>query len=582
MNNTLSREPKIIQPTLKNMFAEYSRIYIIPDFQRAYVWSEEQCETLWNDFYNKLDIEHLDKEFDRSQKYQLGVTIHAVSENQQELEIVDGQQRTISLSLLFRALYNEMPDNAVDKINIGKCIWHDDATGQLDITKQKVVNKMFEDDDKATFNTILSTGKVPKGAKDNYATNFIFFRDKVRELSALGANILQVFAKRILENVAVIQIVLEDVYSAIEWFTNHNAKNVPLSYTDIFKTAFCKIAQDTKGLTFRQLVANKWDALEKRCNEIFKMPKGNNAIKPLEYIFFLYTRKQKPFSKITAEHYAQVYINSSYLKTVHTLDEIIDLAGFLAELAGKKKTTIDDRALRIVFILTNINKSLFWELLTHLFFQKRNSYNVVDNDILVPFLQRLLAVFIGAAASGKYKRYNCIAESLKRFAFIFSNDATNVEKFSASTIKDCLHHLANDTRSKAIAKQLLYWLTFQDLQQPPPARKLSVEHIFASSLIHNRTWQAPNAVDSLGNLALLEDSLNKKASNLPYNEKALLYKGMTQDKKLQPTFNLELIRLAETTQDFNEPDILSRNEKIIKTILDYLDSFGLLSRDSIF
>ena len=582
MNNTLGREPAIAQPTLKNMFAEYSRIYVIPDFQRAYVWSEEQCEILWNDFYSNLEIEHLDKEFDRSQKYQLGVTIHAVSENQQELEIVDGQQRSISLSLLFRALYNEMPDNAIDKINIGKCIWHDDSTGQLDITKQKIVNKMFDDDDKATFNTILSTGKVPKGTKDNYAANFIFFRNKGRELSSLSANVLQVFAKRILENVSVIQIVLDDVYSAIEWFSNHNAKGVPLAYTDIFKTAFCKIAQDTKGLSFRQEVANKWDALEKRCNEIFKMPKGDNALTPLSYIFFLYTRKQKPFSKITANHYAKFYINSQYLKTVHTLDEIIDLAGFLAELTGKKKTTIDDRALRIVFILSNINKSLFWELLTYLFFQKRDSHNVVDNDILPPFLQRLLAVFIGAVASGKYAKYSCENESAKRSAFIFSNDTTTVEKFSASTIKDCLNHLTNDTRSKAIVKQLLYWLTFQDLQQPLPTRKLSVEHIFAISLAPNRTWQVPNAVDTLGNLALLEDNLNKKASNLPYNDKTLLYKGTTQDKKLQPTFNLELIQLAETTRDFNEPEILSRNEKIIKTVLDYLDSFGLLNRDSIF
>ena len=524
-----------------------------------------------------------DNEFNRAQTYEVGITIMAEDTEKQRLEIVDGQQRTITFMLLFRALFNELPESAIDKINIGKCLWRDDSKSMLDTSQQKVVNVMFMDDDKETFNAIIRTGVVPKGARDHYAKNFIFLRDKIRELATLRANALQVFAKRILENVNFVQHVLDGTLNAITYFENHNAKGVPLEYTALLKTAFCKLAQNTKGFDARNRVAKNWEDLEQRCNAIFKSGRG---LKPLPYIFFLYTRKAAPLNKkISTKNYALFYHDKKapHLKSLHTFGEIVALSVFLAELAGLKKSVIDERTLRNVFILKNINMSLFWEFLAHIFFKHRDAHNVVDNGILTPFLERFLAVNVGVIASGNPNRFANSKEIAKRVDFIFDGNIDHVEKFSASAIQDCLTHNTNpDGKDYSISKYLLYWLTFYDLQQPIPNKKLHIEHIFAKTLAGNRIWQITNTVNLLGNLALLEGNLNQKATNLDFANKAVLYKGKTQDKKLQPTFNRELIQLAETYRDFNEPEILSRNQKIIKTVLDYLDSFGLLIRDFVF
>ena len=36
--------------TIQQLFNDNKTHFLIPDYQRAYSWTEEQCQTLWNDF----------------------------------------------------------------------------------------------------------------------------------------------------------------------------------------------------------------------------------------------------------------------------------------------------------------------------------------------------------------------------------------------------------------------------------------------------------------------------------------------------------------------------------------------------
>lgn len=70
----------------------------IPDYQRPYVWNTERVKILLEDLDSH--ISHKDK--NTPEKYLLGSLI--LYENKGEIEVVDGQQRLVSLALILRVL----------------------------------------------------------------------------------------------------------------------------------------------------------------------------------------------------------------------------------------------------------------------------------------------------------------------------------------------------------------------------------------------------------------------------------------------------------------------------------------------
>ena len=86
------------QKTVVDIFSGKNR-YIIPMYQRAYSWDEEQCVELWEDL-NKAYEE------DADEGYFLGnIVIAKNSTSKNELEVIDGQQRLIALTLLIKVLF---------------------------------------------------------------------------------------------------------------------------------------------------------------------------------------------------------------------------------------------------------------------------------------------------------------------------------------------------------------------------------------------------------------------------------------------------------------------------------------------
>ena len=66
--------------------------YIVPGFQRDYDWDQDQWEELW------ADIETLDEEHYHYMGY-----IVLQRKGQHEFEVIDGQQRLVTLSLIVLA-----------------------------------------------------------------------------------------------------------------------------------------------------------------------------------------------------------------------------------------------------------------------------------------------------------------------------------------------------------------------------------------------------------------------------------------------------------------------------------------------
>lgn len=71
--------------------------FVVPEFQRGYAWGRDQWQALWD------DVEHVSRR-DQSQHYGGSIMISATGAEARMVELVDGQQRMTSISLMLAAL----------------------------------------------------------------------------------------------------------------------------------------------------------------------------------------------------------------------------------------------------------------------------------------------------------------------------------------------------------------------------------------------------------------------------------------------------------------------------------------------
>src|ERR1700686_2742363 len=81
--------------TVQEAFREC--FYVVPDYQREYVWTEKEVQQLLQDIDEELDVA------DRHE-YFIGTVLVSPTAQKSHLEVIDGQQRLPTFFLLLCAL----------------------------------------------------------------------------------------------------------------------------------------------------------------------------------------------------------------------------------------------------------------------------------------------------------------------------------------------------------------------------------------------------------------------------------------------------------------------------------------------
>ena len=134
------------------------------------------------------------------------------------------------------------------------------------------------------------------------------------------------------------------------------------------------------------------------------------------------------------------------------------------------------------------------------------------------------------------------------------------------------------SNTKPITRAMLVWWLFQNENQelPPLDTKLEIEHIYAKKRNENEPLKDEEEIELLGNKILLEKRINIRASDYRFGDKKKYYLGKTGKKNDLPSFNLEILKLAETYKDFTETEIQERNKKIFSGFINYLTENNLI------
>jgi len=206
--------------------------YQVPRFQRDYAWEQEQLEDLW------ADIETLPTEKHHYMGY-----IVLQRKSQHDFEVIDGQQRLITLSMIMLVAMRKIKELVTQGIEA-------DANqerlkeitsrfiGSKDLESLRVTSKLLLNRNNHTFYKETCSNLAPPNHRGLTSTNkllkkaFEFFLTK--SMGDSGVEIAK-FIERFSSGLIFTKIVVQDNLNAYKVFETLNARGVQLSTPDLLK-----------------------------------------------------------------------------------------------------------------------------------------------------------------------------------------------------------------------------------------------------------------------------------------------------------------------------------------------------------
>ena len=237
------------------------KIYKVPDFQRDYSWDEDNWEDLWNDILaiNENDESHY-----------MG-SIVLLNKGDSNYQIIDGQQRFTTLSIISLAVISKLKELALSDIEKDENtervdLLMKDYIGQKDSVSLTYSSKLFLNENNDSFyqRRLLAFSK-PINIKKLLDSEkllwkaYEFFTNKINYLYKNmnnGSELASFLKNKIGKNLLFIQITVEDELNAYTVFETLNSRGVELTSTDLLKNyLFSLVAKSSSDL---EQVKKQW------------------------------------------------------------------------------------------------------------------------------------------------------------------------------------------------------------------------------------------------------------------------------------------------------------------------------------
>lgn len=306
---------KTRQDALLNFIGASGTQLLIPVYQRRYSWSHKQCDVLWDDTLRAGNA---------GSAHFVGTVLYSVEESEgeieQRLDIIDGQQRTVTMTLLLTALRDHLAEtgrtvDGMDAAAIEARYLHIGDTLKMELGRM----------DRLTAHAVMNKTELP-GEDDlstNVADNYEHFKAKLdatdeATLAALwrGMNLL-----------LVVLAEMEDDDRPQLIFESLNAKGMPLTTADLVRNLLLVSASLEDQ---NRLYAEYWEPIE----QLYGGDDGSTRLNAALHGWLAITAP-----KLRVKDKDQVYSAFKlYLDTVENrnLEEIlIGLKGFCETFAVK-------------------------------------------------------------------------------------------------------------------------------------------------------------------------------------------------------------------------------------------------------
>ncbi len=530
--------------TIKELLLS-GRQFVIPRFQREYSWDKKNYKEFLDDMLNCLFI---NKNGDiASDQYFLGTMLFVgdcFSDDKAEVDVVDGQQRLTTITILFSALsdkFLQLGQDVLSKQIFKYIMTYDDNGAQVRILRSKTHYPFFafyiqerekeniqepeseeEQCIKEAYEYLyeaLEENKLREFLRKKHGSDFINQLEYIDILKAIRDQVL---------NTTFVSISTKEREQANMIFEILNAKGKNLSSVDLIKNAiFAKVSDvepadfaeekwksikaiinnsDT-GVGFVQFYRHFWISKYKKSSVAKLYDDFKSTIKPKNkerYKAFLQEMESdaKLYVKIIAPKKEDFNNKKEYLGIIQSMNNISNIfnivqvrLALMALIEAKTKHLITLTQLKdCIYYLegfhfsynalavrpTNKLESVYSKFSIKL--RNCNNKNTA-REILKELHSKLEEIYIS---------YQEFEEMFIKLSFSKKNDALNIKT------KYVLNKIASHYENTEL---------FLD--------DSSIEHILPENLsVQN---------NNIGNLILLELNLNKMADSKPYDEKCQIY-----------------------------------------------------------
>lgn len=575
----------IEQRSIKNYFQDKESDFLIPSYQRQYAWGIEECQTLWNDIENFAFPEEDPNQFNK-EVYFLGPIVTFKNENE-EKEVIDGQQRLTTLMLLLRAFYERLKSSKSDKsLNIKRdieiCIWLTDELGDILQDSLKLKSEVITDNMKDEFLYILQNGKVENTFKSLYAQNYNFFKEKVNELINKYPDYFLLLISRLLNYCILLPIEAETQDSALRIFSTLNDRGKPLSDSDIFKA---QLYNYYSSIGKKDEFIERWKQLEEEWNDLSQFDAKELTMDELFSRYSHYERALQGIKSTTTEGLRKFYERNSYklLKREETFNNLVDLSAFWKDILYRNTDRFSEKVLNRLFILENAPNNMWTNILSVYYLANRDKNGLLVEKDFYNFLNKIIG-FIWAQTLVKPNVNNLRGPIFNEMVNIVNHQEVDFKeyKFNPDQVDSATRNFEFSNR-KGITKSFLIWWAFENENQEllPIGTPLHIEHILSKSRNKkDKSLLLTKNLEKLGNKSMLEKTINISASDYRFQDKVPYYLGTIKNKRNKKqkagTKIMDLIELAKRNTKFDESDIVSRDSEIINKFLEYLRDNELL------
>ncbi|MBO7607726.1 MAG: DUF262 domain-containing protein [Paludibacteraceae bacterium] len=520
------------QTILELLKSGQKKPFVIPEYQRPYSWGDDEIITLFEDLW-EFSIERTKS--NGAETYFLGCIVSY--EENDERQIIDGQQRITSLFLLLRAVLFmlEKEENQTDEVKhfislIKPALWKiNELTGKENRNEILLRSDVVIDSSNQILRNILETGTANPDAKDNYSRNYKKFIDLLTLKSPQSNSVYQ-FVLSLLNYSILLPITADDQETALTIFNTLNNRGLPLSDADIFKSCIYKKLDDAGKKNF----IKKWKKLEADASKV------GESIQSLFYYHMFYLRAKEKDDKSTTPGVRKYYQDKNHNRlTDGVIDDLAENLHLWEVINGRESTDevwSQNMDIRKVLDCLSSYTNEFWKYPVSIFYMEHKSKPDFE-EIFLKFLRKLYVKLITRYL--EIPTINAVkVDILKLDVDIINNshpkfyagfedkkiegeDAIAAEKLRTDNLIIAPH--------RNMVRTLLKLLAYQDTAQIELLPDYwEIEHIFP------QTWdtkyftykedEVNETIEHLGNKLPLEKKLNISASNNYFGTKKDKYK----------------------------------------------------------
>ena len=534
--------------------------FIIPEYQRPYAWTDEQIQTLFDDL-----VEYTANANEST--YFMG-TIVSYENEDNEQEIIDGQQRITSLFLLLRALYSKLNSMTETKEvknfkgQIESALWEqDELTAEVDFEKTLIQSKVMRDEGNEIFAKILISGIFEDGRKDNYSLNYKLFTELIEKYATNEPELFFWFIRNVLNKAILLPITADSQDTALTIFSTLNDRGLALSDADIFKAKiYNHLDAEEKAIFIEQ-----WQQLDDEATN------ANESIQKLFYYYMFYLRALENDRNTTTPGIRKYYSRNNFdqlyksdvMKNLNTVLNLWRVVNNRVEIEDEEWS----KNIEIKQVLDGLTSypNEFWKYPVVIYYLKYHDSKDFET-LFLKFLKKLFAIlaarYIVTPTINAVKRgiLNLNAEIIK----------SSLPKFDFAAVDEQELQIKIKTAHRNTVRMILKILAYRKQKDLLPV-VWEIEHILPQK------WQSSyfpsisdaevkELVEHIGNKIPFEKKLNIIASNGYFLKKQESYK----QSKIQL-----ILDLSTAQNNWGLDEIRERDIRISDEVVAILNDWGL-------